>query len=77
MVLDSFMVWRGPLVHLVWVGSLQGAGFPLVSVARLPVSGGLQGAALPFAVVWVCGLEGAVVSLALVAGLEWPLVSFS
>ena len=22
------------------------------------VSGGLEGAALPFAVVWVCGLEG-------------------
>ena len=43
----------------------------------VPVSGGLEGAALPFAVVWVCGLEGAVVSLVLVAGLEGPLVSFS
>ena len=35
MVLVSFMVWRGTLVHVVWVGSLQGAGFPLVSVAGL------------------------------------------
>ena len=35
MVLVSFIVWRGALVHLVWVGSLQGAGFRLVSVAGL------------------------------------------
>ena len=41
------------------------------------VSGGLEGAALPFAAVWVCGLKRAVVSLVLVVGLEGPLVSFS
>ena len=63
------------MFHLVGVGCVEdfSPSFRLMVL----VSGGLEGAALPFAVVWVCGLEGAVVSLVLVVGLEGPLVSFS
>ena len=45
-------------MHFVWVGSLEGAAFSIWFGLMVLVSGGLEGAALPFAVVWACGFGG-------------------